>query len=58
MGASGEYRGSCKTLVRSIGTLRNLLGTRGPWKRSIGLRAYHDELLLRLAQGGADMRSS
>ena len=46
---NAEYRGACKALVKSINLLRELNGTRGPWKRSIGLRAYHDELLMRLA---------
>lgn len=45
-----EARGSAKTLTKNIEFMRAVMGTRGPWKRSIGLRAYHDELLFRLAK--------
>ena len=45
---SGEIVGASKSLTVNIKIFRQALGRRGPW-RSIGLRAYHDELLLELA---------
>lgn len=45
-----EMTGSAKTLTKNIEFMRAVMGTRGPWKRSVGLRTYHDELLFRLAK--------
>jgi hypothetical protein len=47
---TAEMRGSCKTLILNIEMMRKAMCVRGPWKRSIGLRGYHDELLHRLAR--------
>ena len=51
-----EMKGSAKTLTKNIEMMRAVMGTRGPWKRSIGLRAYHDELLFRLAKARYQVR--
>lgn len=51
-----EMKGSAKTLTKNIEFMRAVMGTRGPWKRSIGLRAYHDELLFRLAKARYQVR--
>ncbi len=50
MSKSAEIRGASRSLVKSIQQLRKLLGTRGPWKRSVSLRDYYEELLFRVAK--------
>lgn len=47
---AGEYRGSCKTLVKSIKKMRTILRRRGPWPKVVGLREYHDQLLSLIAR--------